>query len=100
MNKKGGKIAIKLPTEFDEIQKKKTPGPGEYNPQHLNLSDAGSFFLSKYKNTSSPRYHNPEHYSIESKSRVKTLGPISCKIIINHRLSILKIVWEIYTIKI
>lgn len=61
LNKKGGKIAIKLPTEFDEIEKKKTPGPGEYNPQHLNLSDAGSFFLSKFKNTSSPRYHNPEH---------------------------------------
>lgn len=59
LSNRGGRIAARLPTDIDYITKKKTPGPGAYEPKHLDLHDNGSFFLSKFKNKPSPRYHNP-----------------------------------------
>jgi hypothetical protein len=44
---------------MDYLLNRKLPGPGDYSPKHLNMSDSGSFFLSNLKNQRSPRYHNP-----------------------------------------
>ena len=57
MSKRGGRISERLPTDIDQIKRKKVPGPGTYNLKGTNLSESGSFFLAKYVNSRSPRMH-------------------------------------------
>ena len=57
MNKRGGKMGHRLPTDLDNIKKKFVPGPGSYNIQCTDMSQSGSFFLSKHVNNRSPRMH-------------------------------------------
>jgi hypothetical protein len=39
----------RLPTELDSFGKKKTPGPGSYDPKGINLANSGSYVLSQMK---------------------------------------------------
>lgn len=39
----------RLPTELDAIHKKKTPGPGTYDPKGVNIANSGSYVLSQMK---------------------------------------------------
>lgn len=43
-------ISERLKTDMDYLISRKNPGPGDYSPKNLNLSDSGSFFLSNLKN--------------------------------------------------
>lgn len=38
LSKVSGKIFSRLPTDLDLITKKKTPGPGAYEPKGINLA--------------------------------------------------------------
>lgn len=74
-----GKIYGRLPTELDMIGKKRTPGPGAYNPKGCNLANSGSYILSHMRNSGSPRLHT-ETMSID-KVRQKAgseLSPVTC----------------------
>jgi len=48
-SKLGGKMFSRLPTELDAVAKKKTPGPGTYDPKGVNLVNSGSYVLSQMK---------------------------------------------------
>lgn len=39
----------RLPTELDALHKKKTPGPGTYDPKGVNIANSGSYVLSQMK---------------------------------------------------
>ena len=63
MNKRGGRIGEKLPSDIDILKKKKVPGPGTYQIDSIDMKNSGSFFLSKYVNNRSPRMHTESSYS-------------------------------------
>ena len=78
MSKKGGRIATKLPTEFEMAQKKNVPGPGAYKHEGNDMRNSGTFFLSKYVNNRSPRMHESSHSMVTKHRRMKTdIGPSS-----------------------
>jgi hypothetical protein len=49
-DKRGGKMAIRLPTEIDVLTKKVTPGPGTYKLNATEMKGSGSYVLSNYHN--------------------------------------------------
>lgn len=65
-SKVSGKIFSRLPTDLDLITKKKTPGPGAYDPRGVNVADSGSYILSKMKNSGSPRLYSTNSQSVDN----------------------------------
>jgi hypothetical protein len=52
-DRRGGKIAVRLPTEFDISLKRKTPGPANYKLDAITMKGSGSYILSNYHNSGS-----------------------------------------------
>ncbi len=76
----------RLPTDLDMITKKKTPGPGSYNPKGINLSESGSYILSKMRNAGSPRLYSINSASVDI-MRVRNrseLSPVTCTIFFHN----------------
>ena len=73
-------MAAKLPTEFDLVVKKKTPGPGTYKLNVTEMKGSGSYILSNYTNNISPKYLSPDNRSrsLSPSDKLKTLGPGQC----------------------
>jgi hypothetical protein len=77
-DRRGGKMAAKLPTEIDLVSKKKTPGPGTYKLDATSIKSDGIYVLSTYHNFNSPKYLSPKNKC--SSPRNTTIGPGQCTI--------------------
>lgn len=62
-SRKGGKMAVRLPSQIDLLIKKKNPGPGTYKLDATEMKGSGSYIISDYKNNLSPKYQSPSKRS-------------------------------------
>jgi hypothetical protein len=77
-DRRGGRIAAKLPTEIDLAVRKVTPGPGTYELTATEMKGSGGYILSNYPNHISPKYRNPSTGDKQYHRGSVTLGPGQC----------------------